>query len=186
MDLCPSPFHVISRSLSFKREPGRAVPIMQLTQCYQQRQYLRQVPILELAFRHRSRTRFASSMWSGSTLQSPHQDKQLLSEQSGDLMATNRLRADLMATAGLLLRGRRWGFGMGVASEPGRGLARSWPLSHISAERLSPPLYAWITACTGGHPAGLPISQGPGLFQTGENRIRWRPVPRPLTSFPFS
>jgi hypothetical protein len=44
MDLCPSPFHVISQSLSFKREPVAAVPIMQLTQCHQQRQYLRQVP----------------------------------------------------------------------------------------------------------------------------------------------
>jgi CubicO group peptidase (beta-lactamase class C family) len=42
----------------------------------------------------------------------------LLSKASVDLMTTNHLTAEQIATGGLILGGRGWGFGMGVVTEP--------------------------------------------------------------------
>jgi CubicO group peptidase (beta-lactamase class C family) len=59
-----------------------------------------------------------------------HNGRRLLSERSVRLMTTNRLTPEQMATGDLLLGGRGWGFGMGVATVP----------DEVSAE---PGRYGW-------------------------------------------
>jgi CubicO group peptidase (beta-lactamase class C family) len=48
----------------------------------------------------------------------------LLSEQSVDLMTTNHLTPDQIASAGPILGGRGWGFGVGVVTEA----SAEWPV----------------------------------------------------------
>lgn len=47
-----------------------------------------------------------------------HNGRRLLSAESVQLMTTNRLTADQIATAGLLLEPKGWGYGLAVAAEP--------------------------------------------------------------------
>jgi CubicO group peptidase (beta-lactamase class C family) len=50
--------------------------------------------------------------------------ERLLSERSVELMTTNHLTPEQIATGGVILGGRGWGFGMGVATEPDA----DWPV----------------------------------------------------------
>jgi CubicO group peptidase (beta-lactamase class C family) len=47
-----------------------------------------------------------------------HKDERLLSERSVELMTTNHLTPEQMATAGPVLAGHGWGFGMAVVTAP--------------------------------------------------------------------
>ncbi len=53
-----------------------------------------------------------------------HEGTRLLSEKSVELMTTNHLTAEQMATSGPLLGGSGWGFGMAVVTEPDA----EWPV----------------------------------------------------------
>lgn len=53
-----------------------------------------------------------------------HDGQRLLSEQSVELMTTNRLTAEQIASGGPLLGGAGWGFGMSVVTEPDA----AWPV----------------------------------------------------------
>jgi CubicO group peptidase (beta-lactamase class C family) len=47
-----------------------------------------------------------------------HRDRRLLSEASVELMTTNHLTPEQMATSGPALAGRGWGYGMAVVTTP--------------------------------------------------------------------
>lgn len=53
-----------------------------------------------------------------------YRGRRLLSERSVELLTTNHLAPEQIATAGMILGGRGWGFGMGVATEPDA----DWPV----------------------------------------------------------
>jgi CubicO group peptidase (beta-lactamase class C family) len=56
--------------------------------------------------------------------QGEHRGKRLLSAPAVELMTTNHLNAEQMATAGPILGGRGWGFGVGVMTQPDT----DWPV----------------------------------------------------------
>jgi CubicO group peptidase (beta-lactamase class C family) len=53
-----------------------------------------------------------------------HNGTRLLSEKSVELMTANHLTSEQIASAGLLLGGRGWGFGVGIVTEPDP----AWPV----------------------------------------------------------